>query len=110
MKIAVPVADEQLTVQYGMSKAFVIAAVEDCRIIDMDVQVPPEGDPGALPRWLKENGVHVLIAGGMGARAAALLQQNGIDVHPGALRKKPEELIMEYLDDCRGMPACGDEE
>lgn len=104
MKIAVPVDSGKLTVQFGQSEEFALVAVEDDKITGVEIQAPPPGEPGLLPKWLKKNGVSVVIAGGMGARAIRLLQQNGIEVHSGTLREKPEEAVRQYLDNA-GEPA-----
>lgn len=101
MKIAVPVDSGKLTVQFGQSKEFALVAVEDNTIIGMEIQAPPPNEPGLLPKWLRKNGVSVVIAGGMGARAIRLLQQNGIEVHSGPPREKPEEAVRQYLDNSR---------
>jgi predicted Fe-Mo cluster-binding NifX family protein len=37
------------------------------------VEKAPEHQPGLLPLWLKERGVNVVIAGGIGSRAMDLL-------------------------------------
>ena len=39
-------------------------------------EAPPH-EPGLLPRWLGEKGVHVIIAGGMGTRAQELFNETG---------------------------------
>jgi predicted Fe-Mo cluster-binding NifX family protein len=101
MKIAVPVAYGRLTDQFGQSSEFVLVAVENGRIAGMEIRVPPIESPGLLPRWLKENGVNVVISGGMGARAVRRLQQIGIDVHTGDPRHTPQELVRRYLDTAR---------
>ena len=38
-----------------------------------------------------------IIAGGIGQRAIALFQQQGIEVFYGALQKKPEDLVLDFL-------------
>jgi len=43
------------------------------------IDAPPH-EPGLLPRWLHEQGAHLIIAGGMGHRAQELFVQNGIQV------------------------------
>ena len=58
---------------------------------------PPPHEPGVLPRWLHEQNVNVIIAGGMGQRAQQLFTQNDITVVVGASSAEPEELIGAYL-------------
>ena len=52
-----------------------------------------------MPRWLHENNVSVIIAGGMGQRAQQLFAQNDIEVIVGAASGSPEELVSTYLED-----------
>lgn len=56
----------------------------------------PAHQPGLLPRWLKEQGATVVIAGGMGARAVDLLRSAGIQVILGAPSRTPEELAADF--------------
>jgi predicted Fe-Mo cluster-binding NifX family protein len=50
-----------------------------------------------LPRWLAEQQVKVVIAGGMGERARRLLEQAGVTVVLGASDGTPEELAARWL-------------
>lgn len=42
------------------------------------------GQPGQVPSFLKEQGIEVIIAGGMGPRAVGFFNQYGIKVVTGA--------------------------
>ncbi len=53
--------------------------------------------PGALPRWLHEQGVNLVIAGGMGSRAQALFADNGIKIEVGVGSGTPDQLVADYL-------------
>ena len=66
-------------------------------VIDTTLHEPPAHEPGALPRWLHEQGANVIIAGGMGQRAQQLFAQNGITVVVGAPADQPEQLVAAYL-------------
>jgi len=68
------------------------------QIIRRKDATPPGHEPGVLPRWLHENNVNVIIAGGMGQRAQQLFAQNGVEVVIGVSAKSPEELVSAYLD------------
>ena len=97
MKIAIPVAEGRLTAHFGHAAEFAIVQVENQEIKDKELLTPPPHEPGVLPRWLHEQGVNVIIAGGMGQRALALFGENGIKVIPGAPSLTPEELVHQYL-------------
>ena len=98
MKFAIPLAEGKLTAHFGHCQEFALVDVEDNEIKNKETMVPPPHEPGVLPRWLHEQGIHVIIAGGMGSRALDLFAQNGIKVLTGAPALTPEELVQQYLD------------
>jgi len=98
MKFAIPLADGKLTAHFGHCREFALVDVEDNEIKKKEILVPPPHEPGVLPRWLHDLGTHVIIAGGMGARALDLFAQNEIRVVVGAPSLTPEELVGRYLD------------
>jgi predicted Fe-Mo cluster-binding NifX family protein len=98
MKFAIPIADGKLTAHFGHCKEFAILNVEENKITNKEIIIPPPHEPGVLPRWLKEMGAHVIIAGGMGQRAIALFDEAGIQVITGAPVADPEILVKDYLE------------
>ena len=97
MKFAIPIADGKLTAHFGHCKEFAMVEVEDQKITRTEMLDPPPHEPGVLPRWLKEQGTDVVIAGGMGQRAIELFQQAGVQVFVGAPVDEPENLVKSYL-------------
>ena len=97
MKFAIPIADGKLTAHFGHCKEFAMVEVEDQKILGTEMLDPPPHEPGVLPRWLKEQGANVVIAGGMGQRAIELFNQAGIQVFVGAPVDEPEELVKRHL-------------
>jgi Mrp family chromosome partitioning ATPase/predicted Fe-Mo cluster-binding NifX family protein len=97
MKIAIPVAEGKLTAHFGHAAEFAIVHVENQEITNKEMMTPPPHEPGVLPKWLHEQGVSVIIAGGMGQRALSLFGENGISVVTGAPNLVPEELVQQYL-------------
>lgn len=97
MKFAIPIADGKLTAHFGHCKEFAMVEVEDQKILNTEMLDPPPHEPGVLPRWLKEQGTTVVIAGGMGQRAIQLFQQAGVEVFVGAPVDEPENLVKSYL-------------
>jgi len=99
MKIAIPLADGKLTAHFGHCGQFAIVDVDrESKIIKEQVVLdPPPHEPGVLPAWLAEQGVNVIIAGGMGQRAQMLFTDKGIDVVVGAPVDTPEALVSDYL-------------
>jgi len=98
MKFAIPIAKGILTMHFGHAKKFEIFDVEENEIKKRIAIEPPPHAPGVLPKWLKEIGVDIIIAGGMGASALQLFDDCGIKVITGAPTIEPEKLIQHYLD------------
>jgi predicted Fe-Mo cluster-binding NifX family protein len=99
MRIAIPLADGKLCMHFGHCERFALIDVDPAtrKIAGCeDVQAPPH-QPGLLPPWLAERGAKLVIAGGMGQRAIALFNQQGIEVIVGAPSLAPESLVEEYL-------------
>lgn len=99
MKFAIPVAQGILTVHFGHAKEFALIDTEEKKIKNKKILEPPPHAPGVLPKWLKEQGVDIIIAGGMGATALQLFDECGIKVVTGAPTIEPEKLVLHYLDD-----------
>ncbi len=99
MKIAIPLVQGNLSMHFGHCEQFAIVEVDETtkKIGETELLTPPAHEPGALPRWLHEQGATVIIAGGMGMRAQQLFTQSGIAVVVGAPSQQPEELVSAYL-------------
>ncbi len=99
MRIAIPVSQDRLSPHFGHCDQFAIFDIDDNlkKIINRNDAIPPAHAPGVLPKWLHENNVSVIIAGGMGQRAQQLFAQNDIEVVIGATTSSPEELVSAYL-------------
>jgi predicted Fe-Mo cluster-binding NifX family protein len=99
MKIAIPIAEGKLAMHFGHCAEFAVVEVDakTKTITGKKSRTPPPHEPGVLPRWLHEQGVHVIIAGGMGSRAQTLFVENGIKVMIGAPSESPEVLVAAYL-------------
>lgn len=99
-KIAIPLAGGRLADHFGHCEEFAIIEADPAtKTILKSAQVkPPPHEPGLLPRWLHQQGVQVIIAGGMGQRALSLFAENGIAVKSGPQGKSPEELVKTFLE------------
>jgi len=100
MRIAVPLAQGKLSLHFGHCDQFAIFDIDDNtkNVINRKDAVPPTHAPGALPKWLHENNVNVIIASGMGQRAQQLFAQNDIKVVIGASGQSPEDMVSAYLE------------
>lgn len=99
MKIALPLAENQLCMHFGHCEVFAFLEVdeEEKKIIKKELLTPPPHEPGILPPWIKSHGANIVIAGGMGARAQSLFQAQGIKVITGAPVDSPENIVRNYL-------------
>jgi len=98
--IAVPLSGGDYCPHFGGAEQFMICTadqesrtVKDTRLADA-----PEHKPGALPRWLHEQGTTVVIAGRMGDRARTLLDRLGITAVAGVPTGDPARLVLQFLE------------
>jgi predicted Fe-Mo cluster-binding NifX family protein len=98
MKIAIPTNDGVLEQHFGHSKTFTIFITDKTGIIESRVLDSPPHQQGGLPGWIAQQGVDLVIAGGMGRKAIEKFAQMGIEVHPGARGGSPDELVREFLE------------
>lgn len=99
MKIAIPTENGLLCSHFGHSPLFTIIDVnEKSKTIENTTTLaPPPHDKGVLPAWLADMKCSVIIAGGMGAMAVNLFEQNGITVVTGAPPIEPQEVVAQFL-------------
>lgn len=99
MRYAVPVSGGGIAMHFGHCEHFALIDVDEEKkeILKKEIVPSPEHQPGLLPGWLAEQGVSVVIAGGMGSRAQSLFQQNNIKVIIGTLENDPEKAVQSYL-------------
>ena len=107
MRIAIPVVDRQLARHFGHCEEFMLFDVDPGAGTAESGQSlrAPAHEPGLLPRWLKDEGVDVVIAGGMGRRAQGLFADSGVKIVVGADSDDPETIVQHYL---AGTLATGD--
>ena len=100
MRYAVPVSDGMLSAHFGHCEHFALFDIDEMgkKIISKELAPSPAHQPGLLPAWLAEQGVSLVIAGGMGSHAQSLFQQNHIGVVIGASESDPEKAVLSYLE------------
>jgi len=98
MRIAIPIANGALCAHFGHCEKFALIDVdqEAKTITGREEVTPPTHEPGVFPRWLGEQGVTIIIAGGMGQRAQSLFNQQNISVVVGTTGL-PDDLVLDYL-------------
>jgi len=110
MIIAISLTAGRVSEHFGHCEQFALieADLESKQILTQTLVVPPPHEPGLLPRWLQQQGVQIVIAGGMGRRALDLFAQNNIAVHAGAPGGTPENVAQAFLNGALGggTPSC----
>lgn len=111
MKIALPVDGGRVSGHFGHAEKFAIFEVDRSSnaITGSSEAVPPPHEEGAIPKWLREQGVSLVIAGGLGRKAKQLFDDMGIDVVTGAPQDEPAAVVRFHLDGTleSGDNACG---
>lgn len=100
MRIAIPIAGGRLAPHFGHCEKFALVDVDQAgrQATAFTEVTAPEHQPGLLPPWLKERGVQVVIAGGMGERARTLFEEASIEVLSGAPAETARTLVRQYLE------------
>jgi predicted Fe-Mo cluster-binding NifX family protein len=98
--IAIPVTGGRLCTHFGHSEWFALLDVDTAsrQVLNSRQLDPPAHQPGVLPRWLNDQGVKLVIAGGMGRRAQGIFAEQGIEVIVGAPSESPRDVVRRYLD------------
>ena len=98
-KIAIPTNGGRLSTHFGHCEKFAIveADKDKSEIVGTKYIDPPKHEPGALPKWLREQGVGLVIAAGMGNRAQQMFAKFGVESMVGAPEGTPEEIVKSYL-------------
>lgn len=96
MKIAIAKTGNEAAEHFGHCDSFMIYEVEDGNILKETSLANPGHEPGVLPVFLKEQGVNVVIAGGMGSRAMQLFAANNIQTITG-LSGTVKDVLTSYL-------------
>lgn len=94
---AIPTQSGCLCAHFGHCEKFAIVETVDGVITKEEFQTPPVHQPGVYPQFLAGQGVHVIIAGGMGQKARQLFAENNIEVAMGVDSENPAKLVEDYL-------------
>ena len=84
MKIAATYENGRIFQHFGHTETFKVYEVEDGRILGSEIIGSNGSGHGALAKLLNEQGIDVLICGGIGGGAQAALEERGIELCAGA--------------------------
>ena len=96
MKIAVTYDNGEVFQHFGRTESFKIYEIEDNKVVSSEVISSNGTGHGALAGLLAEQGVNVLICGGIGGGAQTALTEAGIDLCAGA-QGNVDEVVETYL-------------
>lgn len=99
MKIAIPIENGRLHGHFGGCRQFAVVEVnvKTHAVLHSEILPAPEHQPALFPRWLREQGVRAVIAGGIGHLALAHFAHCGITVRAGAAEASVEALVADFL-------------
>lgn len=95
-KIAIAVVGKSVANHFGHCDVFYVFDVEEKEIKNQTIIPNPGHQPGFLPRFLSDQGVNVIVSGGMGKSAIDLFQEQGIVVYTGAAGD-PNQVLLEVI-------------
>ncbi len=117
MKIAVATDDDRgleavLSQHFGRCPYYVVVDIDEGEIKGAKTVQNPfygsHGQPGEVPTFIKNLGVKVMIAGGMGPRAIGFFEQFGIQAVTG-VSGMVKEVVRAFVDgEIEGASACKD--
>ncbi len=97
MKIAVASEAGRIAEHFGHCQGFTIYDVQGGKIAGSRFVENPGHRPGFLPVFLYEQGVNVIISGGMGGGAIQIFNEKNIEVIVGA-SGDPASAVQAYLE------------
>jgi len=92
MRIAISTDGDFVSAHFGRCPSFTIVDIEDSKVVKREVVDNPGHQPGFIPKFLHEQGVECIIAGGMGMRATGFFNEFGIQAVVGISGKIDEVL------------------
>ena len=100
MKIAIPSANGRLCGHFGHCEDFTFAELdlENKEIKNIETKVPEDGISCQSANWISEQGVSVVLAGGMGGRPLEIFARNGIKVIAGCPEMEVKEILQAYME------------
>jgi predicted Fe-Mo cluster-binding NifX family protein len=96
---AIPTVDGKVCAHFGHCQSFAVVEADRDQLGEVKFLDPPAHQPGVYPRFLADQGVNIVIAGGMGSMAQNLFKENNIEVHIGVGEEEPRSLVEQFLRD-----------
>ena len=97
MKIAVTYENGEIFQHFGHTEQFKVYDIEDGKMVSSQVVGSDGAGHGALAGLLSDNGIDVLICGGIGGGAQAALANAGIKLY-GGVSGNADAAVQAFLD------------
>lgn len=97
MKVAIPKFNSRVSPRYEFAPKVLVATVDDGKVVDREEYPLNDLDPMRKSALLKEQGVNVLICGGINGFFVRLLMGNGIEVIC-MVSGEAEEVLNHFID------------
>lgn len=97
MRIAVTYEDGEVFQHFGHTEQFKVYEIEDDKITSSEIVGSNGSGHGALAGFLSDNGVEVLICGGIGGGAQQALSDAGIKLY-GGVSGSADDAVQAFLD------------
>lgn len=97
MRIAIATNNQKVSGHFGHCEGFTVYSIEDNKVQSEEFLKSPKHQPGVLPKFLANNNVNIIMAGGMGAKAQQIFNAEDIEVVVGVAGNLTD-VINEYLE------------
>ena len=99
MKIVIPTLDGKLCGHFGHCESFTFVEVnaETKEIISIETVIPEDGVSCQSAGWLAQQGIDLVLAGGMGGRPLMTFAQNDVEVVTGCPELEIKEVVESFL-------------
>jgi predicted Fe-Mo cluster-binding NifX family protein len=96
MKIAISTDSGMVSEHFGRCPEYTILEIEDNKVIKRETIPNPGHRTGFIPRFLSENGVDCVMAGGAGFKAKQFFDEYGIKLMLG-IQGKVDDVIERFI-------------
>lgn len=96
MKISVSTDNGMVSEHFGRCPEFTVIEIADGKLKSRTNIANPGHEPGFLPKFLHDQGVSCIVAGGMGQRAQMLFAEQGISTMVG-VTGSVDDVVKELL-------------
>ncbi|MCF7956459.1 MAG: hypothetical protein K9M75_11705 [Phycisphaerae bacterium] len=100
MRIAIPLKENEFSLHFNNCDQFAVVEITagTRQILDAHYITPPSFSLITLPRWIHENDIDMILAGGMDQHVQELFTQNHIEVRVGYLNSSIKGVIESFIE------------